>query len=392
MAENEPKGIRVVKPDLERVKNAASSAFNTVSWLFKLVFWAVNMIVRLFTKFLNVMGSSVKLLMTHIPRLLSKILPKRVNSILGQQLIYAGVEMTPAEVISLTLVYSTVLTAVAYVSMLLLAASQLVTSVILVVIFCLVWSLPLLLLNILATNRANAVELTLPDILSMVAQNMSAGMTSYNALWSAARPEFGPLAVEIQDVAKATLTGIPMADALMGMTNHVKSTKLLRVVRLIIQGMKSGGELPTVLQAISSDMRREDNLRKQMGAETTAQAIFILFAVLVGAPLLFAVSAQFITIFSTMMEKLNVQDLSKNAPQGMITISQLSITPEFFQTYAIGILFVSAFFGSLLLGILKTGNPLSGLSTTPLLITVSIGIFLLIKHGLGLLFAGMITF
>ena len=40
------------------------------------------------------------------------------------------------------------------------------------------------------------------------------------------------------------------------MTNHVRSTKLPRSIRLIIQGMKSGGDLPQVLQAITIDMRR----------------------------------------------------------------------------------------------------------------------------------------
>jgi Flp pilus assembly protein TadB len=330
--------------------------------------------------------------MVHIPKLVAKVMPKSTSSGMNQQLIYAGIEMTSEEVVSITLVYSVVVAVVAYLVAIVLEVSQLITLIVVMVTFGAVWIAPVILLSILTTRRAEAVEETLPDVLSMVAQNMKAGMTSYNALWSAARPEFGPLAIEIQDVAKATLTGIPLTDALVGMTHHVKSTKLPRSVRLIIQGMKSGGDLPAVLQAITMDMRREQNLKKQMAAETSAHAVFILFAIVFGAPLLFAVSYQFIDIFSTMMDRLNISELGANSPQSMVTLSELAISPGFFQLYAIGILAISGLFGSLLIGILRTGSPVSGIPSIPALVIIPALIFFVMQWALGLFFGNMVNF
>lgn len=139
-------------------------------------------------------------------------------------------------------------------------------------------------------------------------------------------------------------------------------------------------------------MRMEYNLRKQMAAETNAHALFILFALIVGAPLLFSVSLQFITIFSTMMENMNADEMAKKAPQGMISLSQLAIGPDFFQMYAIGILFISAFSGSLLVGILRTGKPVSGVPSIPLFVVASIGMFMLLKYILTLFFSQIIVF
>ena len=360
--------------------------------LFKLLLWAVKVVILIFLLFFRIMSRTVKIVMIHIPKFIASFLPKKSSGRLNQQLIYAGVEMTSEEVISITLVYSVVVTVISYLIAVMLGVPEFIMVVVVAVAFTAVWTLPFVILSMLINSRSEAVETVLPDVLSMIAQNMAAGMTSYNALWTAARPEFGPLAVEIQDVAKATLTGIPLTDALVGMTNHVKSTKLSRSVRLIIQGMKSGGDLPAVLQGISRDMRREYNLKKQMAAETNAHAIFILFALIVGAPLLFAVSIQFITIFSTMMSKLDVTELAKDTPQGMITLSPLAITPDFFQMYAIGILFISALFGALLVGMLRTGNPLSGVPNIPVFVVASVGIFMVLKYVLGSFFAGLLVF
>ncbi len=358
----------------------------------EMLIWSVNTIVLIFIRFLRILTGSIRLIMKHIPRLISPFVPDKTKTGMNQQLIYAGVEMTSEEIISITLVYSIVVMLTTYFLTVLFAVSQWLTLIVVVVSFGSVWAIPFVLLNMLSMNRSTSVETTLPDVLTMVAQNIQAGMTSYNALWNSARPEFGPLAVEIQDVAKATLTGMPLMDALMGMTNHINSIRLERAVRLMIQGMKSGGELPTVLYAIAKDMRGEDNLKKQMAAETSAQSIFILFAIVIGAPMLFAVSSQFITIFSTMMEKLNVDELAKEAPQSMVSLSALAITPSQFQLYALATLAISAFFASLFMGVLRTGRALDGITTIPALVIVAICAFIVMKIGLDTIFSGMMTF
>jgi flagellar protein FlaJ len=258
--------------------------------------------------------------------------------------------------------------------------------------FVLVWLLLWMMLNLLVDKRSSNIERVLPDLLSMIAQNMSAGMTPYNALWVAARPEFGALADEIQKVARDTLTGTPLETALLNMSKRVKSNKLRRTVKLMIQGMRSGGELPTVLQEIARDIRTEQNLVRRMESETTAQVMFILFSLVFGAPLLFAASSQFIGIFSKVFSMIDVDKLSKAAQgSGMVTLQPLAIGEETFVMYACVVLVVCSFFGSLIIGLMRSGKMSRGIPMIPVIMVLSVGLFLLMRFALSTFFSGMMA-
>ena len=161
----------------------------------------------------------------------------------------------------------------------------------------------------------------------------------------------------------------------------------------MIQGMRSGGELPTVLQEIANDIRAEQNLFRRMSSETTSQAMFILFALLVGAPLLFSASNQFIVIFSDIYHKIGLdKDLSSMPTTGsMISIKKLPITSEFFMFYAGTTLAVSSMFGALLIGLIRTGKLSAGIPLVPVVAVCSVLIFLVLQNVLGSFFKGMMV-
>ena len=337
-------------------------------------------IARFFTNFI-----------TSLHERLGSYFPTDVRGKLEQNIIYAGVPRNPEETLGTTLMYSMILPVLTAAVAITLGASLTIILATIVVSFLIVWTTMYVLITLLIERRTDSIEHVLPDVLSMISQNMIAGMTPYNALWTAARPEFGPLALEIQKVARDTLAGVSLEEALLDMIFRVKSTKLDRAVKLMIQGMKSGGELPTVLQEIATDIRTEQNLMNRMRAETAAQAMFIVFAILVGAPLLFASSIQFITIFSKIYSRIDTNVLSQQAQSGLMSMQGLSITPDFYSMYAILTLGISAFFAALLVGLIRTGKISSGLSSIPILVALAVGIFYALNYGLGSFFGGMIA-
>ncbi|MBU4437510.1 MAG: type II secretion system F family protein [Candidatus Altiarchaeota archaeon] len=337
-------------------------------------------IARFFTNFI-----------TSLHERLGSYFPTDVRGKLEQNIICAGVPRNPEETLGTTLMYSMILPVLTAAVAITLGASLIIIIATIFVSFFIVWITMYVLLTLLIERRTDSIEKVLPDVLSMISQNMIAGMTPYNALWTAARPEFGPLALEIQKVARDTLAGVSFEEALLDMIFRVKSTKLDRAVKLMIQGMKSGGELPTVLQEIAMDIRTEQNLMNRMRAETAAQAMFIIFAILVGAPLLFASSIQFITIFSKIYGRIDTNVLSQQAQSGLMSMSGLSITPEFYFMYAVLTLTISAFFASLLVGLIRTGKISAGLSSVPIIIALAVGIFVGLNYGLGSFFQGMIA-
>ncbi|MFC2154465.1 type II secretion system F family protein [Candidatus Altiarchaeota archaeon] len=353
--------------------------------------WALTVVLQFVMMIVNSIQRVIHPFMLYLPDKVADLFPTSYLGKIDQDLIYAGLEMRSEKLISILIIYSIVSAGVGYSVALVLKLSDFITAVITIIIFAAMWVVPRMLLSLLIYRRTENIESVLPDILDIISQNMIAGMTSYNALWSASRPEFGPLAVEIQTAAKATLTGEPFEESLVKMSSRIDSEKLERTVRLIIQGMRSGGELPAVLSGISKDMRDEINLKKQMATEANAHSLFILFALVIGAPLLLAVSLQFITIFHTLFQTMDLDSLTEQGQAGMITISAISVTPDFFYTYAVLTLIILALFGSLLIGLMRTGKVISGIVNIPIFVIISVVVFLVLNAGLTMFFGSMFT-
>ncbi len=325
---------------------------------------------------------------------LGSYFPRGSKSRMSRMIIYTGLTRNPEEILGVGLIYSIMLSVMTTLVAIALNLSLFMIILAAIIPFSLVWILLYLFFFLLIDRRTSSVEKVLPDVLTMISQNMIAGMTTYNALWVAARPEFGPLAVEIQTVARETLSGESFENALIGMSDRIKSYKLSRSVKLMVQGMRSGGELPTVLQEIANDIRTEQNLFRRMRSETTSQTMFILFALLIGAPLLFAASLQFVTIFSTIFSETGISTGPSALTQhtGIISIQELPISPDFFWKYAMITLGVSGLFGALLIGLIRTGKLSAGVPLIIILIPLAIIIFVVLEKLLGSFFVGMMGF
>jgi hypothetical protein len=385
------------KPRVERDENALTDSvrrmfifiYTIILDVVSLIFWGINIIILAIILVFKTVASLLHVVLVYIPRLTGRFVPAGVSMRLDQVLVYGGVNLTAEEVIGMTGVYSLVISIVAFLIAHALGLSVAGSVLASVMSFIGAWIFPKLLLDALVYKRTQSIEGVLPDILDIIAQNIRVGMTTDRALWSAARPEFGPLASELQMAARATLTGTPLPDALIGITNRIKSERLERTIRLIIQGITSGGELPAILQTIAIDMRSEQNLIKQMRAETNAHALFIQFAILFGAPLLFAVSLQFIIVFSTLFSKLDVSQLS-NMPHGasVLSLQPFVIDQAFYFKYAIVTIIVLCIFGSFLVGILRTGKGISGIQNIIPMVLIAMAVFLVLNYVMTNVFAG----
>jgi len=334
------------------------------------------------------------------------LFPSNIKKRLEKMLLVSGLTSNPEETLGLVFIYSLTVPVTVFVllkfileypnEILIPAALGSLVSI---------WVLFYILIIVIIDKRTQNVESVLPDVLVMISQNMRAGMTPYNALWAASRPEFGPLAVEIQNVARDTLAGVSFDTALVSMTHRIKSARLERVVSLMIQGMKSGGELPAVLQEIAEDIRNELALVRRMQTETTMQVMFIGFALIFGAPLLFSASNQFVMVFSKTIQEINIPEDASTG--NMITIHDFPVAASIdcgyldlkceekfnFKAYCLICLFISALFGSLLMGLMRSGRigSASGMYTAIIMIIVSITVFVILNSALGSLFSNMIS-
>ena len=81
-----------------------------------------------------------------------------------------------------------------------------------------------------ADSRRRSVEEVLPDFLSLSSANVRAGMTIDQAMWYAAKPEFGLFSREVELVAKRTFGGEPFAQTLDRLGSRFDSRQLKQFV------------------------------------------------------------------------------------------------------------------------------------------------------------------
>lgn len=239
-----------------------------------------------------------------------------------------------------------------------------------------------------ADAKAKFVENILPDVLQLMASNLRSGLTADKALLLAARPEFGPFRDEINNVGKEITMGKEIGEALSDMSNSIKSERLGKTTSLIITGLKSGGELASLLDQTARNLRQERLVDSRIRASVMMYVIFIFAAVCFGAPLLFGLSSFLVEFLTESLGRIEMPETAAtNLP---LNFTNVSISLDFVILFAVLFLLSSSILGSLLLGLISRGKEREGIKFMPFLAILSISIFFIIrfaiKHMLGGLF------
>ena len=321
---------------------------------------------------------------------IAKFIPRNIKNRYARILIYSTVETDSEQFIgfaafvgiTLGFIIASILSAYKILSLFM----GFVISIIIVEFCIYLW------LILSADSKAKFVENVLPDALQLMASNMRAGLTTDKALLLSARPEFGILAGEIRRIGKETMAGKNFSDSLKKITERVKSKGLERSIELIVHSLKSGGQMADLLDQTADDMRDQQIIEKEVSASVLMYAFFIVIAVGIGAPTLFAMSSFLVKLLTT-----NLMLIAKEMPKGLsvggslpIAISKINITPEFVRMYSMLSLGASSLFGSIIIGLILKGEEKEGLKYFPLLLIISIGLFLVIISVLESVLGGML--
>ncbi|MBU4501334.1 MAG: type II secretion system F family protein, partial [Nanoarchaeota archaeon] len=256
---------------------------------------------------------------------ISRILyPKKIFQKYKNLLEYANIKTEPASFLGFILVFGFLLGwAIAFPAAKLFGWNLILTFIIIFVgfeIFIYMW----LVLSVDA--KAKFIERALPDALQLMSSNLRAGLTPEKALLLAARPEFGPLTKEINRMGKEITIGRDIDEALIGITKRIKSDKVSKTIMLIVTGIRSGGELASLLDHTSRNLREQDFIEQKIRSSINMYVIFIFTAVGLGAPMLYALSSFLVEVLTKVLSQVEMPKTSMAMP---ITISAVSIDPGF---------------------------------------------------------------
>lgn len=241
------------------------------------------------------------------------------------------------------------------------------------------------ILTMVANNRAKQFERNFPEALSLIAANLRAGMTVEKAILSAAKPEFGPLEDEMHEMGKDIVGGVPIGNALLNMGERVRSETVKQTMRLITEGIKSGGSLESLLSEIADDLRSFELLKEDVKANLAMYTMFIIFAACVAAPVIYGISSKFVD-FSMALQKPIMTETTQ-IPVGLSHLSgTITVTPFQVNVFYFSIITLVAIFASLIYGLITEGRIKFGIKRMPIFIGLGVGIFILARFLINLLF------
>lgn len=245
------------------------------------------------------------------------------------------------------------------------------------------WVVFYLTIDLKIFRRKVDIEDVLPDFLQLTASNIKAGMTIDRALWFAVRPRFGVLAKEIENVAKETMRGEDLKEALERFASRYNSAILKRSVSMLNEGIEAGGEIGDLLNRVAVNIQDQKAMLKEMSANVTTYVIFITFASIIAAPFLFALSGVLIDVVQGISSTLgSVTNVA--ATTGLsLAFSGPGVSQSDFRIFAVVSLTVTSLFSAMMISIIKKGEIKSGVKYIPIFIIVSLTLYFIAQSVAG---------
>jgi pilus assembly protein TadC len=309
-----------------------------------------------------------------------RLFPRGYRNKIGEMLTYTGIKSSPERYINKSVVISLVVGTAASI----LAMEYLLPAFIAGFIGMFIMMNGWLMLAI--DKRRDFVERVLPDALELMAANIRAGFIPSRAIMLSARPEFGPLSEAIKKSGKEIMTGKSFSEGLSEIPRHIKSRVLEHTIKLIAEGSRAGGQLVSLLDENAIDIRRRQAIQKEIKANILMYGIFIVFAGVLAAPLLYSLSGFLVTTLGSIGPSGAVPE---SLPAGMKMFSLgSSISPDFLFIYSFMSIAITSVFSGMIIGIIGSGREKEGFKYVPIFVVVSLAIFMASRILVGMMFSG----
>ena len=208
-------------------------------------------------------------------------------------------------------------------------------------------------------RRVDTIEKTTPDFLRQIASLLRAGIGIETALEDVSKHGSGPLNDELKRAVIEIKIGSTFDDAIMAMSERLKSKNLERTFRMILEGRRTGGSLSDVIETVAEDLRAVLALKRERRANVMMSVMFLIIAAIVAAP--FALGM--IMVYSGFIESLG-------KPNPLLGSAI---------TAASGYIIIHSIIASLLMGIVMYGSARKGVKYALLLAPAAYGIFWIIQ-------------
>lgn len=240
-------------------------------------------------------------------------------------------------------------------------------------------------------QRKTKLEKMLPDFLQIVAANLRSGVSLERAMLMASRSEFTFLSEDVREVSRRVFGGETLEASLRDFAMKYRSYQLRHTIKMIIEALRYGGAMADLISSLAKDMRDQQLVQKDVAGQMVMYSIFVAFAGLIIAPVLYGLTTQMIVITTTVWGSI----LQSN-PGGLPTTgvaflrpSPPQITADEYRVFAYIAIIITTGFASLIMSAISTGSPLRGLRLMPVFIAVGITIYFVVQTLIGGFFSSL---
>jgi flagellar protein FlaJ len=241
-------------------------------------------------------------------------------------------------------------------------------------------------------TRKTKLETMLPDFFQITSANLRSGIALDKALLLSARPDFGFLSDEIKDMNRRIYSGENFDSALQELAGRYRSYELQHAVRMMIEALRYGGAMADLIEQIAKSMRSNQLVQKEISGQLFMYSIFIAFAGLVAAPVLYGLTSQMIVVTDTIWK-----GILSTSPGGIPNIGMSFLKPsppkissQTYYYFSLASILIITGFASLIMSAISSGSAVKGIRYLPIFIILGLVIFIIMQHVIGSMFAGIV--
>ncbi|MDE1854779.1 MAG: type II secretion system F family protein [Candidatus Micrarchaeota archaeon] len=240
-------------------------------------------------------------------------------------------------------------------------------------------------------QRRTFMETLLPDYLQLAAANVRSGIALDKSMVLAARPEFGYFSDDVKEMNRELYGGETLQQAMFNLGKKYRSLQLQHTIRMMVEGIQYGGGMTDLLNQIAKDIRNQHMVQREISGQLFMYTIFIAFAALIGAPVLYALTSQMIGVTDTVWAGILKQNPGGLPTAGVSFLrpSPPKITIDAYHNFALASVILICGFGAFIVSAISTGSVLKGLRFLPIFLIVGLAVFFIVSSLIGGIFTSI---
>jgi hypothetical protein len=160
---------------------------------------------------------------------------------------------------------------------------------------------------------------------------------------------------------------------------------------MMSEALRYGGGMADILNQVAKDLRNQQTIQKEISGQLFMYTIFITFAAVVAAPVLFGLTNRMINITDTIWGNIlsqgggNSAALTQSSSLSFLKPHAPTIQPDQYNLFSLFAIVIIAGMSALIVSAISSGSVISGIRYIPVFIVLSLVIFYVVSIIFGII-------